>query len=50
MAMGMKPSPFMTIRLLLRMMEVVIGDRQERQNPFRWDYVVLNLPSIYPVL
>ena len=45
MAMGMKPSPFMTIRLLMWMMEMVIGDRQEKTNPFRWDYVVLNLPG-----
>ena len=45
MAMGMKPSPFMTIRLLMWMMEIVIGDRSERQNPFRWDHVVLNLPG-----
>ena len=45
MAMGMKPSPFMTIRLLMWMMEIVVGDRSERQNPFRWDYVVLNLPG-----
>ena len=45
MAMGMKPSPFMTIRLLMWMMEIVIGDRKEKTNPFRWDHVVLNLPG-----
>jgi hypothetical protein len=26
-------------------MEVVVGDREEKNNPFRWDYVVLNLPG-----
>ena len=45
MAMGMRPSPFVTIRLLMWMMEIVVGDRKEPSNPFRWDYIVLNLPG-----
>ena len=45
MAMGMKPSPWVTIRLLGWMMEIVIGDRKESGNPFRWDELRLNLPG-----
>ena len=45
MAMGMRPSPWVTIRLLMWMMEVVVGDRREKTNPFRWDCIKLNLPG-----
>ena len=45
MAMGMRPSPWVTIRLLMWMMEVVVGDRKAVTNPFRWDSVKLNLPG-----
>ena len=45
MAMGMRPSPWVTIRLLMWMMEVVVGDRKAVSNPFRWDSVKLNLPG-----
>ena len=45
MAMGMKPSPWVTIRLLSWMMEIVVGDRKETANPFRWDTVQINLPG-----
>ena len=45
MAMEMRPSPWVTIRLLMWMMEIVIGDPRSVTNPFRWDRVVLNLPG-----
>ena len=45
MAMGMRPSPWVTIRLLMWMMEVVVGYRAEKTNPFRWDCIRLNLPG-----
>ena len=45
MAMGMQPSPWVTIRLLMWMMEVVVGEKKEVTNTFRWDYVKLNLPG-----
>ena len=45
MAMGMKPSPWVTCRLLAWMMEFVMGDKADTENPFRWDSVVLNLPG-----
>ena len=45
MAMGMCPSPWVTIRLLMWMMEIVVGDPKILSNPFRWDRVILNLPG-----
>ena len=45
MAMGMKPSPWVTIRLLSWMMEIVLGNTKEVTNPFRWDSVKMNLPG-----
>ena len=45
MAMGMCPSPWVTIRLLMWMMEIVIGNPKDPSNPFRWDRVILNLPG-----
>ena len=46
MAMGMKPSPWVTTRLLSWLTEIVKGDRTEPSNPFKWDKVVLNLPGM----
>ena len=45
MTMGMKPSPWVTCRLIGWMLEFVIGDNKEEGNPFRWDSVILNLPG-----
>ena len=45
MAMGMSPSPWVTIRLLMWMIEIVVGNPREHSNPFRWDHVVMNLPG-----
>ena len=45
MAMGMRPSPWVTIRLLMWMMEIVVGNPKDVRNPFGWDQVVLNLPG-----
>ena len=41
MAMGMCPSPWVTIRLLMWMMEIVIGNPTDISNPFRWDKVII---------
>jgi hypothetical protein len=46
MAMGMKPSPWVTTRLLSWLTEVVKGNRAEATNPFKWDKVILNLPGM----
>ena len=45
MAMGMKPSPWVTCRLIGWMLELVVGDKKDAKNPFRWDTVILNLPG-----
>ena len=45
MVMGMRSSPWVTNRLLMWMMETVVGDRKEAKNPLRWDEVRLNLPG-----
>ena len=45
MAMGMKPSPWVTCRLISWMLEFIVGDKSEKKNPLRWDKVVLNLPG-----
>ena len=45
MAMGMCPSPWVNIRLLMWMMEFVIGNHKDLSNPFRWDRVMMNFPG-----
>jgi hypothetical protein len=43
--MGVKSSPFNCVRLYLISEEVIKGDRHAKDNPFRWDKVVYNLPG-----
>jgi hypothetical protein len=43
--MGLKPSPYVCIKGQLLATEVVMGDRKDPINPFRWAEVVLNLPG-----
>ena len=45
MTMGMKPPPWVTCRLIGWMLEFVGEDNKEKNNPFRWDKVILNLPG-----
>ena len=45
MTMGIKPSPWVTCRLIGWMLEFVVGDKKDINNPFRWDRVILNLPG-----
>ena len=45
MAMGMTPSPFVTIRLFAWAMEIIKGDRRNKDNPFYWSEVKLNCPG-----
>jgi hypothetical protein len=44
--MAFKPSPYMTARSYLA--EEFRGNRRERTNPLRWDYIRLNLPGDPP--
>jgi hypothetical protein len=44
-AMGLKSSPYNSIKMALVAEEVVMGDRHDSNNPFQWDHVRLNLPG-----
>jgi len=43
--MGLKPSPYCTIKGLLLAFELIQGDRRDSQNIFHWSDIVLNLPG-----
>jgi len=43
--MGFRPSPFIAIRFYYHAEEFIVGDRNEKNNPFRWDTVVENCPG-----
>jgi len=44
-AMGLRPSPYQAVQGALVAEEVILGDREDPNNIFRWDKVVLNLPG-----
>jgi len=44
-AMGLKSSPYQAMQAMMVAKEVASGDRMDLTNAFRWDKVVLNLPS-----
>ena len=43
--MGMRPSPFVTVRLFAWAMEIIQGNRKDPSNPFHWSEVRLNCPG-----
>jgi hypothetical protein len=43
--MGLKPSPFMAVRFYYWAEEFAKGNRREKGNPLRWDFIKLNLPG-----
>jgi hypothetical protein len=43
--MGFKPSPYMAVRFYYWTEEFARGNRLEKINPLRWDFVKLNLPG-----
>jgi hypothetical protein len=43
--MGLKPSPFMAVRFYYLAEEFVRGNRRDKNNALRWDYVKFNLPG-----
>ena len=45
MLMGFKPSPYNAIQGALIGEEIVRGDRRDKDNFFRWDKFILNLPD-----
>lgn len=44
--MGLAPSPFFCIQQTLWGKELIMGDRHCQSNPFRWDWIQLNLPTM----
>jgi hypothetical protein len=43
--MGLKVSPYLTIKGLLLGLEWILGDTEDKSNIFHWDRVRLNLPG-----
>ncbi len=41
--MGLADSPYRAVQIMQWAKEVIYGDRKDAANPFRWDYVELNL-------
>jgi len=41
--MGLTDSPYRAIQIMLWAKELVLGDRRDETNPFRWNHVELNL-------
>ena len=44
-AMGLKSSPYQVCQAILFAEEVIRGDRKDKENPFKWDKVRVNLPG-----
>eukprot|EP00978_Attheya_sp_CCMP212_P017966 scaffold48596_cov51-Attheya_sp.AAC.1 len=43
--MGLRSSPYNATQGMAWAEEVITGDRNDPENPFRWDYVDENLPG-----
>jgi hypothetical protein len=43
--MGLKPSPYASVKGALRAKRVILGDRKNPQNPFHWERVWTNMPG-----
>jgi hypothetical protein len=44
-AMGLESSPYQAMQAILVAKEVILGDRLDEENVFRWDKVRMNLPG-----
>jgi hypothetical protein len=44
-AMGLRTSPYQTVQAMLWAQEVIMGNKGDRGNVFRWDRMELNLPG-----
>jgi hypothetical protein len=44
-AMGLKPSPYGSVKGALRAKRVILGERRDKQNPFHWEKVCTNMPG-----
>ena len=45
-AMGLRTSPYQAIQAMMWAKEVIMGDRHDPNNVFRWQRLVLNLPGM----
>jgi hypothetical protein len=43
--MGLKPSPYASVKGALRAKRIILGDRREETNPFHWERVETNEPG-----
>ena len=43
--MGLRDSPYRSLQMLLIAKTIAYGDRRDRNNPFHWEEVILNLPG-----
>jgi hypothetical protein len=43
--MGLKPSPYASVKGALQAKWVIIGDRRDEENPFHWERVETNEPG-----
>ena len=43
--MGLSKSPYCSVQALAQILEYVIGDNEDKDNPFHWKDIKLNLPS-----
>jgi hypothetical protein len=43
--MGLKLSPYQAVQAILVVKEVILGDRTDPANIFRWDHIRMNLPG-----
>ena len=44
-AMGLTGSPYQSVQTATRGKRMILGNRKDQSNPFRWDSVELNLPG-----
>jgi hypothetical protein len=45
-SMGLRPSPYCAVQIMVWLDETVFGDHLDQDNVFRWDVVELNLPDM----
>jgi hypothetical protein len=43
--MGLKPSPYASVKGALRAKRIILGDPNELGNPFHWEKVCTNMPG-----
>jgi hypothetical protein len=44
--MGLRSSPYQATQGMMVAEKLILGDPSSAENPFRWDYVWINLPGL----